>query len=61
MPADEVAGQIVQCIYHPVAELFTHKGSVEFLRLIAENREEAEKHQLPVVLGEREVYERLKA
>jgi short-subunit dehydrogenase len=61
LPADDVAGQIVKCIYNPVAELFTHKGSVEFLRLLAENREEAEKHQIPVVLGERAVYERLKA
>jgi hypothetical protein len=50
----------VKCIYNPVAELFTHKGSGEFLRLVAEDREEAEKHQLPVVLGEREVYNRLK-
>lgn len=60
MPADEVARQIVQCIYNPVAELFTHKGSVEFLRNIADNRTEAEKHQIPVVLGEREAYNRLK-
>jgi short-subunit dehydrogenase len=60
MPADEVARQIVQCIYNPVAELFTHKGSAEFLRNIAENRTEAEKHQIPVVLGEREAYNRLK-
>ena len=61
LPAEEVARQIVQCIYNPVAELFTHKGSAEFLRLIAEDRSEAEKHLAPVVLGEREVYERLKA
>jgi short-subunit dehydrogenase len=61
LPAEDVAAQIVKCIYNPVAELFTHKGSAEFLRLIAENREEAEKHQIPVVLGERAVYERLKA
>ncbi len=60
IPADEVARQIVECIYHPVAELFTHKGSSEFIRLLAEDRAEAEKHQIPVVLGEREVYERLK-
>ena len=61
LPAEDVAAQIVKCIYNPVAELFTHKGSAEFLRLIAEDREEAEKHQIPVVLGERAVYERLKA
>jgi len=59
-PADDVAGQIVRCIYNPVAELFTHSGSAEFLRLIAEDRSEAEKHQIPVILGEREVYDRLK-
>jgi len=60
LPPGEVAAQIVKCIYNPVAELFTHKGSAEFLRLVAENRAEAEKHQIPVVLGEREVYERLR-
>jgi short-subunit dehydrogenase len=60
MPADEVARQILGCIYNPVAELFTHRGSAEFLRLVAEDRAEAEKHQIPVVLGERAVYERIK-
>lgn len=60
LPAEDVAAQIVKCIYNPVAELFTHKGSGEFLRLVAEDREEAENHQLPVVLGEREVYNRLR-
>ena len=60
MPADVVARQIVECIYSPVAELFTHRGSEEFLRLIAEDRPEAEKHQIPVILGERAVYDRLK-
>ena len=59
-PAADVAAQIVRCIYNPVAELFTHRGSEEFLRLIAEDRTEAERHQIPVVLGERAVYERLR-
>ncbi len=58
--AEQVAGQIVNCIYAPVAELYTHRGSAEFVRLAAENRAEAEKHQLPVVLGERIAYELLK-
>jgi NAD(P)-dependent dehydrogenase (short-subunit alcohol dehydrogenase family) len=58
LSADEVARQIVQCVYAPVPELFTHRGSEEFLRSLAENRAEAEKRQIPVVLGEREVYER---
>ena len=57
LPADEVARQIVECIAHPVPELFTHKGSAEFLRLVADNRTEAEKQLRPVVLGERAVYE----
>jgi short-subunit dehydrogenase len=60
MPAGEVASKIVECIYNPVAELFTHRGSEEFLKSVAENRTEAEKHQIPVVLGERVAYERLK-
>jgi short-subunit dehydrogenase len=57
MPADQVAAKIIECIYHPVPELFTHRGSEEFIRRIAENRAEAEKHQVPVVLGERIAYE----
>jgi short-subunit dehydrogenase len=58
--ADQVAGQIVKCIYAPVAELYTHRGSAEFVRLAAEDRAQAENHQLPVFLGERIAYERLK-
>ncbi|HUI08736.1 MAG TPA: SDR family oxidoreductase [Bacteroidota bacterium] len=60
MPADEVARQIMECIGRPVAELFTHRGSEEFLKQVAMNREEAENHQLPVVMGEQAVYENLK-
>ena len=56
--ADEIARQIVQVIYHPVAELYTHSGAQDFVVLSARNREEAERHQLPVVLGERAVYEK---
>lgn len=59
--ADEVAASIVECIHHPVAEVFTHKGSKEFFLSAAENREQAEQRQLPIVLGEREVYQELRA
>ncbi|HXX64987.1 MAG TPA: SDR family NAD(P)-dependent oxidoreductase [Bacteroidota bacterium] len=58
---ETIAEKIVDCVYKPVAEVYTHKGSVEFLRLAAENREEAERHQLPVVLGERAVYQQIKS
>ncbi len=61
MTPDIVARKIVDCIYHPVAEVYTHKGSREFIQLAAQEREKAELHQLPVVLGERQVYSRLKA
>jgi uncharacterized protein len=58
---DAIAEKIVECIHHPVAEVFTHRGSAEFALLAARDREEAEYHQLAVVLGEREVYQRLKS
>ena len=58
--ADRVAALIVECVYAPVPELYTHRGSAEFVRLAAENRAEAEKHQLPVILGERIAYEERK-
>ena len=57
---DVVVQKILECIYHPVAEVYTHKGSREFVVLSAQEREGAEQHQLPVVLGERQVYTRLK-
>lgn len=59
--ADVVAQKIVDCVYHPAAEVYTHKGASEFVQLATENREEAEQHQIPVILGERAFYERLKA
>ncbi|MBM2840405.1 MAG: hypothetical protein HW412_933 [Bacteroidetes bacterium] len=58
--AEDVANKILECIYHPVAEVFTHKGSQEFAVYAAEKLEEAEQQQIPVVLGEREVYNRIK-
>jgi len=60
MPADEVARQIMGCIGRPVAELFTHGGSEEFLRQVVTNRDEAEHRQLPIVMGEQATYENLK-
>jgi hypothetical protein len=60
LPVDVVAQKILACLYHPVAEVYTHRGSKEFVVLSAEDREKAERYQLPVALGEREVYERMK-
>lgn len=61
MGAEVVAKAIASCIHTPVAEVYTHKGSREFVVLSAQSREDAERYQIPVVLGERTVYERLKA
>jgi short-subunit dehydrogenase len=61
LPADVVAQRILECIAHPVAEVYTHKGAKEFAELAARDREAAEAQQLPVVLGEREVYGTLKS
>jgi short-subunit dehydrogenase len=58
--AHDIAESILECIRNPVPEVFTHKGAKEFVVLAARDRLEAERHQLPVVLGERQVYERLR-
>jgi short-subunit dehydrogenase len=60
MAPESVAEKILECIRHPVAELYTHAGAHEFAVLAAADREKAEHHQLPVVLGERAIYKRLK-
>jgi short-subunit dehydrogenase len=60
LSAEAIAEKIVECLYHPTAEVFTHRGSREFALLAAENREEAERRQLPVVLGEREAFHALR-
>jgi short-subunit dehydrogenase len=57
---EAVAEKIVTCLHHPVAELYTHEGSHAFSMMAAGNREEAERHQLAVALGERMVYEQLR-
>lgn len=58
LPPEAIAAKIIECIHHPVAEVYTHKGSREFAVKATEWREAAEYHQLPVVLGERLVYEK---
>lgn len=58
--AAAVAVKILECILHPVPEVFTHAGSEEFVRLAAVDPREAERHQLPGALGERKAYEQLK-
>jgi hypothetical protein len=59
MPPRTVAERILECIRHPVPEVYTHKGSKEFALLAAEDRARAEQRQLPIVLGERIVYSSL--
>ncbi len=56
---ERVAESILDCIRHPVAEVYTHAGSREFAVLAAERREDSEAMQLPIVLGERAAYEQL--
>jgi len=58
--AEAVAEKIVECVRHPVAEVYTHAGSEEFLRLAAERWELAEHGQIAAALAERSVYERLR-
>lgn len=58
--AERVAEAIVSCIRAPVAEVYTQQGAREFVVLSSQSREEAERYQVPVVLGERTVYERLR-
>ena len=60
IPPARVAHAILECIRTPVAEVYTHQGSREFALLSAKSREEAERQQIPVALGERTVYERIK-
>jgi short-subunit dehydrogenase len=59
--AKAVAEKILECIRVPVAEVYTHEGSHGFAVLAAQRREDAEQFQIPVVLGERQAYERIRA
>jgi short-subunit dehydrogenase len=54
-----VAQKVLECIRNPVAEVFTHRGSKEFVELATRDREASERQQLAVVLGEREAYEKI--
>lgn len=56
----EIANVILECIYHPVPEVFTHIGSKEFVLLATQDRRQAELKQLPIALGERETYHGMK-
>jgi NAD(P)-dependent dehydrogenase (short-subunit alcohol dehydrogenase family) len=60
LPPDVIAKKILECIYHPVSELYTHRGAREFAHLAAQHLEEAERRYLPLALAERQVYERMK-
>ena len=60
LAADAVARAIIECIHHPAAEVYTHRGSKEFVALAAMNREEAERKQMLMALAEQQVYEKLK-
>ena len=60
LPADDVAAKIVQCIEHPVAEVYTHRGSAEFSALAARDREEAERFQRAAVLAETLAYRQIR-
>ena len=61
LTADVVAHKIFHCIQNPEPELYTHTGAKEFAVLAAQDRSSAEQQQMPIVLGERAVYERLRA
>jgi hypothetical protein len=54
-----VADRIIEVMENPAPEAYTHRGAEDFVRLAATDRAEAERHQLAVVLGEREVYQTL--
>jgi short-subunit dehydrogenase len=59
LSSEAVAERIVEALVHPLPEFYTHAGTADFVRLSATDREEAERHLRAVVLGEREVYQRL--
>lgn len=55
-----VAEAIRDCILHPTAEVYTHRGSRRLALLAATDPEAAERQQTPIALAEREAYARLK-
>ena len=60
LTAEVVADRILECIRTPVAEVYTHRGSHEFVQLSSRSREDAEQMQLAAVLGERQAYDEMK-
>jgi short-subunit dehydrogenase len=60
MAAADVARAILASLDSTEAEIYTHRGSREFVRLLAENPAAAERQMLPVAEGELEAYRKLK-
>ncbi len=60
LPAERVAESILECIRYPRAEVYPHRGVQEFTVMAARDMEEAERYQLAVALGERDVYLKMK-
>lgn len=60
VPPGRVAEAILDCIRNPVAEVYIHAGTREFVQLAAAHGDEAERRMLPGALAERRVYERLR-
>lgn len=58
IPPERVAEAILACIQKPTADVYTQEGARDYALLAARDREKAEEMQLPIVMGEREVYER---
>jgi short-subunit dehydrogenase len=57
---ERAANQILECIHHPVPELYTNRGTYEFLLEAARDRAAAERRQIPAALAERAVFEQLR-
>lgn len=57
---ERVADKIIECINHPTAEVYVHDGSKEWAEFASLHPEEAERKQLPAVLGEFEAYETMR-
>ncbi len=60
IPPERVAQAILECIHSPVAEVYTQRGAHAFVVRSAQQREDAERSQIPVALAERSVYEKMK-
>jgi len=60
MSADDVAREILASLGSTEAEIYTHRGSKEFVRLCSANPDTAEQMLLPAAEGELEAYRTLK-